>query len=260
MQKEATLQYWDNIHQQSSNDGATVEWILEPNDALMDAILEQMPEYANRILEIGCGTSSLCELLWKRLVHSERLVDKVKFLVTDVSAVCIEQQRRKRPCHEAIEYQTLDATKPHEEFRGRFDMVLDKGCLDTFLFRSKRSKVDTILQYIHSWLKEGSIYCILTPRKKLLRDCNFEGFHVTRVKMDDRIFPAGSLVGANGKRIRKQFMYVCRKVDSLPRQVATSLTEPCPACGITLDDYRERTDDNWVRKFLGHKQHCKGET
>jgi hypothetical protein len=146
-----------------------------------------------RILEIGSGTSCLARELCRYLnnnnitrLDDDNDSDKAKWnnnnravefhvLATDVSHVCIEQNRQRDAQFlrtSLLQYQVLNvvqgaaAAAVEEEFKaGMFDVILDKGCLDTFLFRSRTRGsgpkrdysplVRTVLDNVHTWLATG---------------------------------------------------------------------------------------------------------
>ena len=209
------------------------EWIVHPNSALLEKLfgstyghhhLEEVTEtekhdndvddehlpfcYCHdnkektllassclRILEVGCGTSTLSRDVYLYLCRqrerelqeqqqhfkshaasdhengailttsSTAALDgrRIHVLATDASPVCIEQMKRRDRQwlssslsndysddqhqhdnqdvdnnNEGLEYRVLNLTEPQPNFMEQFDYILDKGCLDTFLFRSRK--------------------------------------------------------------------------------------------------------------------------
>ncbi|KAL7570542.1 hypothetical protein ACA910_004314 [Epithemia clementina (nom. ined.)] len=241
------------------------EWIIQPNEALLEKLFESFfaetkslseldeksPDKGSlspslRILEIGCGTSTLSRdvylylqqhLAMSTFVHKNN-VTILEVMATDASPVCIAQMRKRdaqwlKREHESnndrgeqqqqqsgLEYQVLNLTEPEEDqhraFQNKFDFILDKGCLDTFLFRSRKRGqqkcqiihhptaksssaepaatsasphaavsysymlplVKMVLDHVWSWLKpETGRYLILTPRSKVVREVrDYPGF------------------------------------------------------------------------------------
>jgi SAM-dependent methyltransferase len=241
MQKEKTLQFWDDFYR--TDEEAAKEWIVHPSDSLFRCILESLrhdeitddPLADGRhdrlfmVLEIGCGTSLLSDALcqyWER----QESCRKLNIIATDVSHVCIEQQRilqRERDQNRCfastfLEYQTLNITEPHTEFTSKFDLILDKGCLDTCLFRSKNTEtwIDLVLHHLHSWLKPGGVYTLLTPRSKIKHVRDYPGFDISRKVLSAVEFDLGDLEPRGGNKTKSdnsiqkvpcQYMYTCRR-------------------------------------------------
>ena len=228
-QNVKTIQFWDDYYSSSSSSSAkagdqTKEWILHPSRAILETLYEKLPPPSSsatpnnnnanhsdnddddddddgriRILEIGCGTSTLSRDFWL-YCRTQKGRRDISVCATDVSHVCLHQnQERDRELLQimtatnegCLEYKFLNITTPlemiqpesdHQEdeeadrkesqstshldhncpnFLPRsFDMILDKGCLDTFLFRSrsrgdqKDALIRTVLDNIHSLLKD----------------------------------------------------------------------------------------------------------
>lgn len=231
-----------------------------------------------RVLEIGCGTSSLSAALcayWDQQCQQQQShrykqrqpQNVLHVLATDVSQVCIQQQKEDLERQQqqqladgvnngvtkwtVLDYQVLNITDTNDAsllLDQAFDLILDKGCLDTCLFRSKQPAVwlDAVVARLHSWLKRPTgVYIILTPRSKLKavqQQRNGDLFHAIR-----HVLPAADYAMAdleprqqqqqkhqNQKRqssspttnngdsegnapqpaaTRRQFMYVCRPTD-----------------------------------------------
>ena len=225
MQKEGTLRFWDEYHGNNTNK----EWILHPTDTLLQSVAQQIPAFHQevggmiRILEIGCGTSTFARDLWLYLLQKSS--DQQKNLVvhvcaTDISPVSIEfcRDRDQKWIHDAtddssrLEYKCLDVLMNEE---GTFpplqhwDLILDKGCLDTLLFRSRRQRgenrkypqcLEALLNNIWSWLvPNNGVYLLLSPRKKNLALKDFAGFvSVCRLPLDSP--QQAALVPARGEK------------------------------------------------------------
>jgi len=354
MQKEKTLQFWDDYHRRppasSSARNAKKEWIVPPSDALLRCLVphfraappapigeQQSPNHQKnddddtnhqddnilRVLEIGCGTSSLAADLcdfWEQK-DDPPPQRRLHVLATDASPVCIEQQRQRQqqvmndrpetsstsscssssssaPCctrTTRLEYRVLNITEPHPELNGGFDVILDKGCLDTCLFRSKNKKndlvVDTVLRHLHAWLRPpptqrsvsssvllsndddekdsgGGVYCLVTPRRKLPVVRDLADFAVTRT-----VLPACEFAGGNGSLeprsgVQHQtcsdryYLYVCRRIDpELNNSTQTTVSEhennfeSCHKCGLSFEDFLSRTKRNRTLEYW--KRHWK---
>ena len=282
MQNERTLRFWDDYH--CENDEK--EWILQPTNELIKQIALHVPQFPTvqsskvgndaikgttrtrnniddvnslppphhpkkplRILEIGCGTSTLARDLWLHLTGSgmNGLGDRsgqsgqdrpyfvggrrraVQVCATDVSEICVKinQQRDHHLIEklessngddshfdDILEYRVLnilqeeqrqqqqqgdnekeeiacshsgddaDETKKQERQEG-WDVILDKGCLDTFLFRSRQrgengvytNLLQSVLDNIHRLLNDQhSVYIQITPRAKIRAVRDYAGF------------------------------------------------------------------------------------
>ena len=292
MQEEKTRKFWDAVHQQDDNK----EWILPVSDELLRCIVSHFPPKAvTRVLEIGCGTSSLalnlcdfCDRASKE-TNSERPIvvappapAHIEVTATDVSPICIEQQMTRfgnqsfQWENASLQYRVFDITEPHSHMVGSFDAIVDKGCIDTLLFRSKKADqwLEKVLCNLHSWLNpNGGVYCIITPRIKLKAVREFEGFTVRRVELPACNFGHGSLEPRSGVGHResseKFYLYACtyRKMnfsgvsDELPRD-AHPIATCCHICGLSFDHFcrsnkKNRTVDYVRRQWLGHQVHCK---
>ncbi len=131
------------------------------------------------ILEIGCGTSTLVRDL-KRYIEERHPMIDVHACGTDVSKICIDINT-KRDCSDiqtnivideningldkqiqprgSLWYEVLNALDGEPSQRN-WDLIIDKGCLDTFLFRSRsrgsRNKnypecLRILLDNVHGW-------------------------------------------------------------------------------------------------------------
>lgn len=266
MQKEKTIEFWDALHSRETSK----EWIVYPSEAVLEAIGVKDDSC---VLEIGCGTSCLSRDLYCYMKGA------VKVVATDVSAVCIrDNQERDRSVIAAsrgqFTYQVANTLEPNSSFDNQNDVILDKGCLDTFLFRSEHQErehlVETLLDNVHRWLRDGGIYVVLTPRSRvrLLRD--YKGFiSVRRTVLSES--PGSHVTIADLKSDKDDkpksecYVYVCRKDPSyVPGQGEAfrdsyglsieSDEDSCPACGVTFLEFRGSEDMNgraskqWARR------------
>ena len=203
MQKEKTVQFWDNYH--SGNDSE--EWISKPGEELLEMLFDQIDISSKgnnddkkfqsqkeclSILEIGCGTSTLVRDLKVYIEQRNPMIDVIA-CGTDVSKVCIDINR-KRDCnqltlaiadeddknsadketfsHSSLSYKVLNVlATPTSTLTGNpshqnWDLIIDKGCLDTLLFRSRKrgaqnkaypESLRVLLDNIHGWQGKSSI-------------------------------------------------------------------------------------------------------
>jgi SAM-dependent methyltransferase len=273
MQSEKTIAFWNDYHEQES----AKEWILVPSDSLLTSLAKELPAEDPRVLEIGCGSSALAKELY--------LKTKGRYVVTDVSAICIEsnKSRDQQVLHESngnLSYSVLNVLLAEEKspVQDNFDMVLDKGCLDTFLFRS-RQQVQTelvrkLLDNVHCWLADGGKYLVLSPRSKLAQLRDYKGFKTTtRRKMDDSNAVLGDLDGRSSKK-EAVYMHVCVKDSSYIPGIgrayddlvdAPSLFQDdscCGGCGVSFLCFRGgegisgKGEACWRRKWGNHQVHC----
>ena len=292
MQTEKTRKFWDELHQQDYNR----EWILPSSDQLLRLVVSHFPPKleVTRVLEIGCGTSSLALQLcdfWER-VRQEANLERpstaapapqahLDVVATDISKVCVEQQRLRklsRPLqweNATLEYRELSITELHTNLADSFDVILDKGCLDTCLFRSKNADqwLGRVLCNLHSWLSpHGGVYSIITPRSKLKVLKDFEGFEVRRMVLRASSFGHGSLVprsGADHKETSEHvYFHSCqyREMNCDSSSVdATKVMFPtrnCRKCGLSFDQFcRSRKNNRMLdakrRQWQNHQNHCK---
>ena len=226
------LDFWENYHEETGSE-ASKEWILKDSHPLLKTILQSVPsKHASkdvRILEIGCGTSRLSRSLLESIVQfrhdsskSSSLKDrKFHIISTDVSKACISLNKERDYSFindleigaDMLQYRVLDMTCAKQELDPDLittpqDMILDKGCLDTLLFRSKwkpkrdrcssdgHTEIDSIRLYppiveaflnnIHNLTRpNGGIYLLISPRSKLRAVRDFRGFRsVVTQKID----------------------------------------------------------------------------
>ena len=301
------------------------EWILQPTDALFEKICSYLPETVARqkedpqnveqvtntetqsikveILEIGCGVSQLSKELYKYLTekHPSSSMMQCHVIATDVSSVCIEQMILRdndkiRSSKNRFSYQVLNVLDDVDSLttsmgNNRYSMVLDKGCLDTFLFRSQQNlqwKLMTrLLDNIHSWLRNDGVYVILSPRSKIkfVRDhvgfssvkhiplhSNSEGSNRGEVVLGE-LDGMREATSAEGTTVH---MYVCAKNSNYApgacltfpfRQMhdASLLNDDnaCPTCGLAFSAFRGKKNgdikqqERWRRRWNGHVIHCK---
>jgi len=124
------------------------------------------------------------------------------------------------------------------------NMVLDKGCLDTFLFRckthdksiSKHSPLLTqLLNNVYKMLKVGGLYVIITPRRRITSVRDFVGFGgcVRRVRIDPDNDAGGKggrgdLVGQDGNNDRKERSSDCLSPSATKSQSGRDNTKNNP--------------------------------
>lgn len=295
-QKAETLQFWNDFyaHQESINK----EWILQPNTALLDKLLLQGSSSSSsktlRILEIGCGTSMLSRDLFLQLRQRQEKQDDndnavLQVVATDASELCIGILRQRDAAlldgSSGLDYQIWNLTEPcPAAWKGHFDLVIDKGCLDTFLYRSrlrgtrKTVLIHTVLNHIYTTLRPRTgRYLVVSPRRKINVFRDFPGFAVTRYelhhcKLNDLVF--GDLDGSDKQQQQPpSAMYLHSGTPNPhynPETPQGSTAKPpqdedlCPNCGLDFLNFRqgEALDGRgcafWYRRWKGHCVHCRG--
>jgi SAM-dependent methyltransferase len=292
MQNDRTLRFWDNFYE-SQEPSSDKEWVLQPSEPLLQRISQCLEKKSSiRILEIGCGTSSLGRELWKHMRANPSVGEEepsVHLLATDVSEICIRQNQERDSGlldqvleKGSIEYKVLDITEPHPELEGKFDFILDKCCLDTFLFRSRQRAgpqtygklIRCVIDNIHSWLCKEGVYVILSPRTKFKTVRDYVGFSsVERYELDPAELQRGYVEGKEAKP-DCIFLYVCRKNPAYSPSTEEAFPclhdhqqpqdeDSCQICGVTFVKFRNgeglagSRGAWWHRKWKGHIAHCK---
>jgi hypothetical protein len=322
-QKVKTKDYWDSfylslpsagdinavVNETPDETSSDLEWIV-PHSAVLDTIsslfARSHASVSVNALEIGCGISQLSISLLQRLLlnrHDAKPRDfrcAYCFVATDVSSVCIEHNRTRddayitslRTADGSLSYELLDVLddKSSSSHTRCYDIVLDKGTLDTFLFRSKRTKkgslshpplLTPLLNNVHRWLRAGweSKYVIISPRPKIKSVRDFRGFaSVRRIKVDTSTLNGNVvLVKSNSENAKTSksevYLYECVKDDSydpdedMPYRSVVCCAEDesiCVKCGMSFKHYRGTVDVRdqgevvWARRWKNHVVHCKG--
>eukprot|EP00956_Cyclotella_meneghiniana_P034748 scaffold107994_cov70-Cyclotella_meneghiniana.AAC.3 len=313
-QNHKTKQYWDSFYSNLSSHASaglsdptdqSFEWIVANSPILLDEILGMLlPSSAIvadddgtrrlRSLEIGCGVSELSRCLLQRLLRRETACNDIlsyEFMATDVSQVCINHCRQRdnefihKNSYGHLHYETLDilTTKATQ----LYNVILDKGTLDTFLFRSKRTNKGSelyphlllqLLNNIHAWLKNGGKYIIISPRGRIKAVRDYVGFtSVRRISFDEATLGGSILMqsNSNGNKKNNIYIYECKRNDSYNSQrdepfrivdKTANDESKCTNCNQTFKEFRGnvKIEDQgkivWIRKWENHLVHCKGAT
>jgi SAM-dependent methyltransferase len=240
MQNERTLRFWDKFYE-SEDPSTDKEWMLQPSQALLQRLSQCLEKKASyRILEIGCGTSSLGRELGKYMRTNPPAGEdqpSVYVLATDVSEVCIRLNQERdaglldQGENTSLEYKVLNIVESHPELEGKFDLILDKCCLDTLLFRTRQrggELIRSVVDNIQSWLSEDGVYVILSPRSKFKMVRDYAGFSsVNRFELNPAEMQRGYLEGKKDET-GSMYLHVSRK-----NPASSSADEPFPAISST---------------------------
>jgi hypothetical protein len=238
---EKTIQFWNDLHAATAGDQPETkqEWIYESSDHLFQMILapiimtdddenDDTKKNVVQILEIGCGTSTLAADLcdyWNRTYYYNNSASdpqeedrpwrrrrRMTMVATDTSAVCIEQQRANNQHPDQCSYEVWNILEPRDDNdKWKFDLVVDKGCVDTILFRAKKGVelVTMALSNIQHCLRTtDSPYCVISSRKKYRKYLVpvFAG-SITSRRLD--VTQKGDAVIVKKERNNQVFLYVC---------------------------------------------------
>lgn len=306
-QKDETILYWDkfytdldkredSIDQNATADKNDVEWIVSDKPVVLDKILSLFPpqQSSMKMLEIGCGVSKLSRSLLERTIERKHDSQQYEFVSTDVSLVCLEHNRARDasyiaslPDSSSLSYMELNAIKqlPPSQLQ-KYDVVLDKGTCDTFLFRSKRTQkasathpplLKSLLNNIHRLLQSGckAKYIIISPRSKLKSIRDFNGFtSVNRTKMSADLLGNAVLVKGNSDhKPAHVYIYECFRNDYYNPDSDEPFGDDgleevndetiCEKCGLSFKiflgnvDIQDQGAVQWTRRFRNHIIHCK---
>jgi len=253
---------------------------VHPSEQLFQAI--GMLEKDSCVLEVGCGTSCLSRDLYSYYKGA------ITIVAADVSVVCIRENKVRdhaliTASQGRFSYRVFNILEPSEQVENANDVILDKGCLDTFLFRSgyneRENLVRRMLENVYRGLKDGGRFIVMTPRSRvtLLRD--YRGFSSVKQIVLNQASSQVELAELDGNKHDREttecYMFVCQKdpsfdpgKDSPFRGSHDVSLEPdedvCPRCGTSFLDFhggadmRGRGSKSWSRRWRAHCLHCKG--
>lgn len=281
------VDYWDDFYAQHHPDepeaSASLEWIVHPDGSLFAQLLPflTIPQTSHEsccdMLEIGCGTSTLSRDLYVYLTTDQgHRPDSISITATDVSEYAIQNNRNRDaglPTANgnqatSVRYLVWNVLTdpPQTVLDRRVPVILDKGCLDTILFRSDKRMIPKLaadfLNHVWQALTLDGIYLVITPRRKHTLLHSFRGFaSVERLELacdkEAEIYKAETNARA--------FLHVCRRsCDYEPQdqqgafvtKTQTIVHEACPSCGLLEKDFRCQGRDR-CREWAGHCTHCK---
>jgi Methyltransferase domain len=303
MQRQGTLQFWDDYHA----DHTRQEWISKPSDEVLKMIFEQFHNHGNNhfddhnnisdpltVLEIGCGTSTLVRDVkgyFETQYRKQQICRNIHACGTDVSPICIDHlcqrdrhhvmlQNHHHQNNGQLEYKVLNVVDNDASTLHKWDLILDKGCIDTFLFRSRQrgpnadynDLIQRVLDNLHSWLRShsGGLYMFISPRTKIKAVRDYQGFS----SIHRYTLPPHSLSTLEGTNHDSGYLFVCAKNNnyipgiSLPFRRQSNQQTPkddtiCQHCGVSFLRFRKgeslqtRGAAIWMRQWEGHCKHCK---
>mmetsp|Transcript_15564 Transcript_15564/g.24148 ORF Transcript_15564/g.24148 Transcript_15564/m.24148 type:complete len:327 (-) Transcript_15564:122-1102(-) len=313
-QNDKTIDFWDTFYkdldtsvssfQNQPSNNNDLEWIVSDKPIVLDKILSLIGKGSTRILEIGCGVSQLSRSLLERMIRQPddgNSHHKFEFVSTDVSLVCLQHNRARDAAYVAtlpdgvtLSYAELNVLNQLPACQlHTYDVILDKGTCDTFLFRSKRTQkgsaahaplLKPLLNNIHRLLRSGcdAKYIIISPRSKLKSVRDFNGFaSVNRTKMSTELLCDAVLAQSNADRNRRKahkpahvFIYECTRDDSYQPDKDEPFADEglstindetiCKNCHMTFKAFRGNVKIHdqgvvqWTRRFKNHSIHCTG--
>eukprot|EP00520_Triparma_pacifica_P009509 CAMPEP_0118660324 /NCGR_PEP_ID=MMETSP0785-20121206/15611_1 /TAXON_ID=91992 /ORGANISM="Bolidomonas pacifica, Strain CCMP 1866" /LENGTH=693 /DNA_ID=CAMNT_0006553541 /DNA_START=97 /DNA_END=2175 /DNA_ORIENTATION=+ len=244
--------FWEEYHKENPE----VDWITSPKN-----IIEHMIGQNDRsVLEVGCGTSELSKEMAVKFKEST-------FTATDVSPAAVKTCSSRHGDVENLKYEVLDLLGDNIEEKGKWGVVVDKGCLDTFMFRSpaneRLSHVTKALDNVHTLLSPGGRYVLVSPRANLQARFGGVGWRIKdwkgwesvtrrRVKCQEVCLEGRTGVG-------DVFIYTCVRKDSYNRNAEGGKFKEqdegppvCPGCG------KERgvRIGRGFRQWRNHVAHC----
>lgn len=145
--------YWDERYKKDSRNGAEVfEWYLN-FEALHAFLSEVIASSESRILELGCGNSTLSNDL---SLSGYKCITAI-----DYSKVAIEQQQKLYPDNH-VTYKTVDATRMSTKLvNNSFDCVIDKATLDSMMSGNEQNAISTVRE-VCKVLSNGGSYIIVS--------------------------------------------------------------------------------------------------
>ncbi|KAL5781896.1 hypothetical protein ACOSP7_006925 [Xanthoceras sorbifolium] len=220
------VDYWNNRY---GREQYPFDW-YQKYPSLAPLINLYVPHRHHRVLVVGCGNSAF----------SEGMVDDgyEDVVNIDISAVVISHMKTKYSDRPQLKYSIMDARKMDDFQSSSFDVVIDKGTLDSILCgNNSRQNATQMLKEVWRVLKDQGVYILITYgapiyRLSLLKDSNMWGLklHVIEkhtveeisknpiweltkpVPLDDEGSPVDVLLGNNPDI---HYIYILTKDESL---------------------------------------------
>jgi SAM-dependent methyltransferase len=153
----ADRQYWEDRYKKSPDH---CEWYMSWER--LKPVIGPILEGRHHCLHIGCGTSSLgAELLQTGI---EKVVN------IDFSRTIIEYMKAEYVTEPRLEWQALNIIEPTEFKAQEFDLIIDKGTMDSQMCSDvAASNIDELFRDISRILKPGGYFIVVSSGPDELR-------------------------------------------------------------------------------------------
>ncbi|CAN6469896.1 unnamed protein product [Victoria cruziana] len=196
--------YWDKRY---SQDPGPFDWYQKY--ATLAPLFNLYIHRSHSILIVGCGNAALGEGMTE---------DNYEDIVNiDISSVVIDAMQKKYSNHPQLKYIWMDVRDMHSFESDLFDVVIDKGTLDSLMCgQNSQSNAGKMLDEIWRVLKDRGVYILFGSEKEPQR----ETWKVTDVipSKEDGSFDTSVL----GDKPDVHYVYVCRKDKSLRELKSTN--------------------------------------
>eukprot|EP01127_Copromyxa_protea_P024573 TRINITY_DN9753_c0_g1_i1.p1 TRINITY_DN9753_c0_g1~~TRINITY_DN9753_c0_g1_i1.p1 ORF type:complete len:219 (-),score=40.22 TRINITY_DN9753_c0_g1_i1:6-662(-) len=150
--------YWDTFYDSKKDNEKNFDWFL--SSSVLSQLLPHIQPH-HTVLHIGCGTSKLGLELYEAGRKNIHGIDISQTAIDEMNKQCIELTTLK---HTVMDIKNLDF-EDHS-----FDIVLDKGTLDTLIYgKSQQSDISAVLNEIHRVLKPKGKYLAISDEDPELR-------------------------------------------------------------------------------------------
>jgi SAM-dependent methyltransferase len=142
-----TFEYWETRY--ANEQGQSFDWFKDI-ESLAEDTIALFPDAQHRILHLGCGNSTLGELLYKRGYHKIVNLDYSPSVIRDMSARCQDMNEMTW-----IVGDIFKMDDPQLNL-GMFDIAIDKGTLDALLTKAydQWNPPQDLVQEIQQYIKQ----------------------------------------------------------------------------------------------------------
>jgi SAM-dependent methyltransferase len=273
-QAERAARFWDEYYTEgesppNTSESETVrskchEWICSPDEFLhlLPLPTNLASEKVYRVLEIGCGDSTLAETIYLR--NPERIY----YLGLDISPQVISSMKKKHQHLCAQGLGDMNESVPGLSFEvanildinsemclpNSFNLIIDKGTSDTMQYRAPKDDCKILLNKlftkVHDLLLPGGAYIIITPKYTVKSLRTTVSWDVNRVALKN----CSEVALDNMSNKEVVYAHICTKNMETEESVASPqewLT--CPQCHKSRESMQLRGE-----KWRIHRKHCKG--